>query len=501
MATMRGESWGNSMPSHRLAAVFRLAALLLLAASPGIQAAGLRLYLSPTPPVFTGTSYSFGASFEKEDRNDGIVHAPPFTFRTTLPAGMQYTSYNGASWSCSAAPDLRQVTCSYSGELNFWNPGSMSLGINAMTSPSIATGPALLAGTIASAQVPLPPTPNCQPSPSTTGCASAATSVVQSQVRITGWGVSGGTVTTGQVAVWTGQPFEAGTNNHILVLDTHNIGYGPVNTPVTIDYWLPAGFSYAGTVSGIPGYTCAVQTPATHVRCTTPYFYDGLSGFISLRVNVANDVAVPGPLFVQAAISNNVQGVPPDCAADPAQPGCARLQLHTRTPRVAVLVGDGLSHSPATLTLGKEATLQLGYRNIGEAIAGTSQIYLRLPPYVEYLGLISSSPVASCSAQGAPAAGQVVTCSSSGLGAAPFGQGGLNLRLFGHASAASPGPLPVLAAVELAATPNAVLLNSCAANPNQSFCITDAITTYFPCALQHGAEGIFCDGLQPFVRP
>jgi len=27
------------------------------------------------------------------------------------------------------------------------------------------------------------------------------------------------------------------------------------------------------------------------------------------------------------------------------------------------------------------------------------------------------------------------------------------------------------------------------------------VRAVFPCALQHGDEGIFCDGFQPFVRP
>jgi hypothetical protein len=498
---IRGETWGNAMPSRLMSLILRLAGAALLLAVLPVQAAGLRLTLWPAPPIFTGTSYSLGVAFEKEDRNDGIVHTGPFTFRTTLPVGVQYLSYNGVSWSCSAAPNLRDVTCTYPTAVDFWNPVSMSLSINATTAAAMTIGPITLTGTIASAQVPLPPVPNCLPSPSLSGCASTGTSVVQSQVRISGWGVSGGTVTTGQVATWTGQPFEAGTSNHILVLDTHNIGFGQVNTPVTIDYWLPAGFSYAGTVSGIPGYTCAAQTPPAHVRCTTPYFYDTLSGFISLRVNVANDVAVPGPLFVHAAISNNVQAAPSDCVANPAQLGCARLQLHTRVPRVAVLVSDGISHGPATVILGEEASLTVGYRNIGEAIAGSSNIYIRLPPFFEYRGLLSSSPAATCSTLGTLAAGQVVSCNSSGLGAAPFGQGSLSLRLFAYGDAASPGPLTVLAAVDLASPANPALLNSCAANPNQSFCAAHTIPTYFPCALQHGAEGIFCDGLQPFVRP
>ncbi|WP_313915817.1 hypothetical protein [Tahibacter sp.] len=97
---------------HRPSVVFRLAtAAMLLACSSLASAAGLRLHMWPTPPVFTGTSYSIGASFEKEDRNDGITHLGPFTLRTTLPAGVRFAGQNGANWTCSAQPNLRDVTC------------------------------------------------------------------------------------------------------------------------------------------------------------------------------------------------------------------------------------------------------------------------------------------------------------------------------------------------------------------------------------------------------
>ena len=480
-----------------------IAALLLLGQVAAVSAAGLRLYVWPTPPIYSGTSYSFGVSLEKQDRNDGIVHTAPFTFRTTLPPGVDYIGSQGSSWQCSAGgANLRDITCTYNTDLNFPMPQSASLGINAMVAASVVPGPVNLVGTIQNAQVPLPPNPICTASPSDSGCVSAATSYVSSRVVITGWGFNSGSVTTGPVAVWSGAPFEAGTQN-ILMLDTSNTGYGMVNTPVAVDVWLPTGFAFAGLHTGSPTWTCAAQVAAGHVRCTTQYMYDTQTGFISLRVNVANDVAVPGPLFVHAAISNNVQAAPADCVATPLQQGCARLQVPTRIPRVAVLVSDGISHSPQTYTLGQEqGPLVVGYRNIGEAAASNSRVYIQLPPQIEFLGLYSSSPNATCAVQGALASGQIVTCSSSGLGAAPFHLGSLSLRVFAHAAAASPGPLNVLVAVEQAAVPNATaLLQSCAANPAQSFCAVHAIATFFPCALQFGAEGIFCDGLQPFVRP
>ncbi|WP_313915819.1 hypothetical protein [Tahibacter sp.] len=376
----------------------------------------------------------------------------------------------------------------------------MSLGINAVVDYGLAPGPVTLSATLESTQVPLPPNVSCVAQPSVTGCATASTSIVTSKVQITGWGVSNGTVTAGPVAVWTGQPFEAGTQS-MIVVETNNIGFGQVNTPVEIDLWLPGGITFDGVVSAIPGFTCQNQSTPGHVRCTTPYMYDSLNSFVSMRVQVPLSVPIPGPLFVHAAVSNDKQLRPTDCVANPMQLGCGRLQIPTRTPRVATLVTDGMSHSPATFTLGQEqGPLVVGYRNIGEASAGSSNIYIQLPPYFEYRGLLSSSPPATCAAQGAIASGQVVVCNTAGLGAAPFNIGSLSLRVYAGAQAASPGPLTVLSAVDLATPANATLLQSCAANPAQSFCAVHGIPTFFPCAAQW-TDGIFCDGLQVFVRP
>lgn len=477
-----------------------LVGTVLAIAATASSAAGLRLSIWPVPPIHTGTAYHFGVDFEKQDRNDGIVHHGPFTFRTVLPAGVRYVSSQGGLWSCIAQPDLRDVSCTYSGTLDFWNPIASSLGINATVDYGIAPGTATITGTIASAQVPLPANPTCLAPPSTTGCASVATAYVTSVLELTGWGVSTGQVTTGPVATWIGQPLEGGQTN-VFVVEVKNTGFGQVNTPVTIDVRLPFGVNYDGLLSGIPVWSCNQQPSPGHVRCSTSYMYDSQVGFLSMRVLVAPDVAVPGPLFAYAAVANDLQAAPTDCVANPSQLGCGRLQFHTRTPRVATLVAADLWHAPDVVTLGQEfGPVVFEYRNIGEATAGNTNLYLQLPPHVEYRGLISSSPAATCAAQGAIASGQVVVCQSSGLGAAPFNQGSLNLRLYGGALAASPGPLPVIAAVDLAAAPNPALLQSCAANPAQSFCAVDAITTYFPCALQW-VDGIFCDGIQPFVRP
>jgi hypothetical protein len=477
-----------------------IVALALLAPAGFAAAAGLRLDIWPVPPVFTGTQYHFGVSFEKEDRNDGIVHVGPFTFRTMLPAGVRYQSFNGVNWTCSVQPDLRDVTCTYTGSLDFWNSGSMSLGLWAVTDYGITPGPATVSGTISSAQVPLPANPVCSTPPTTTGCASVATAYVTSKIEFTGWGVNTGGVGPGPVAVWTGAPYEIGQPN-MFVLEMKNTGFGESNTPVTVDVWLPPGITPSGVVTGIPQWTCVPQALAGHVRCTTPYMYDTLAGYLGLHITVGNTVAVPGPVYVHAAISNDRQLRPADCVATPLQLGCARLQFHTRAPRVATMVASTLSHAPATATLGKEfGPVVFDYRNIGETSAGTTQLYLQLPPYIEFRQMISASPPATCTAQGALATGQTVVCRSSGLPSPPFNQGTLSLRLYGAAQAASPGPLPIVAAVELANSPNLATLASCVSNPAQSHCATDTITTYFPCALQW-ADGIFCDGLQRFVRP
>jgi hypothetical protein len=477
-----------------------LVAFVSLCAISTASAAGLRLTIWPTPPVFSGTAYSFGVYIEKEDRNDGIVHTAPFTFRTTLPAGVAYTGWNG-NWTCSTPPnDLRDVTCVYNTSLDFWNPGSGSLQINATVSPTVTPGPVAIVGTLQNAQVPLPPNPACAASPSTTGCASSATNYVASQVRINDWGYTNGTVTNGPVAVWTGGPFEAGAQG-MIVIGTTNTGYGPTNTPVTLEVTLPDGLSYAGIVAANPAFTCAPQTPPTRVRCTTPYFYDTLYAFLSMRVDVAQNVAVPGPLFVHASIGNNVQVPPADCVATPLQTGCGRLQISTRTPRVATIVGDSITHTPATFVLGQEpGPIVVSYRNVGEATSGQMTFWTQLPPYFEFIGTFASNPAATCAAQGTIAAGHVVRCTVAAVGAAPFGDGYVSLRVFAHRQAASPGPLPVVAAFDLADPSSAAMLASCVANPAQAFCAHDAIPTLFRCAMQF-EDGVFCDGFQPFVRP
>lgn len=480
---------------------FLACALLPLALfAGGARGAGLQLEMWPVPPVYSGTSYNFGVVFSKQDRNDGLTHHAPFTFRTTLPPGMTYTSYNGANWSCSNAGQV--VTCVYGVDLHFWIPGSSSLGINAMVDPGIALGPMSISGTLESAEVPLPPNPPCAASPALNGCVSVATSAVASKVYFTGWGASGGAVTAGPVATWIGPPFEAGAIG-VLTLDMHNIGYGPVNTPVAVDVLLPPKMHVDGLVNGIPSWTCQAPqlSPAgDRIRCTTPYMYDTLNSYLSLRVGMDSDVPVPGPLFVHAAISNNVQVAPADCVGNPLQQGCARLQVPTRTPRVATLVVDAVSHNPAVYTLGQEpGPLAITYRNVGEAAGAASNVHVQLPPHIRYLGVQSASPPMSCSVQGLPASGEVVTCSGVGM---PAGLSGyVNLRVFAGAGAASPGPLNVLVGVDAAQPAGSGVLSSCAASPAQAFCNVHPVTTFFPCAAQWGDEGIFCDGLQVFVRP
>ena len=476
---------------HVLAACLAILAALCIVAPA--SAAGLRLTVWPVPPMYSGTTYYLGVGIEKEDRNDGLVHHAPFTFRTILPPGVEYTGYNGG-WTCSTPPgNLRDVTCVYATDLHFWMPGSSSLQINARVAPNVVPGPVDVVGTIASAEVPLPPTPVCGASPGTTGCVRVSTNYVASQIRINDWGYTNGTVTNGPVAVWTGGAFEAGTQNNIVMVGIVNSGYGPPNSPVTLDVTLPQGFVF-DSGAGLPVWTCAALTPATRVRCTTPYMIDQQYGWVSLRVNVSNDVPVPGPLFLYASIANDVQAAPADCLSNPMQAGCGRLQVPTRVPRVPVLVGDSITHTPTTFRLGSEqGPIVVAYRNIGEANAGATTIWTQLPPFFEFLGTYASNPGATCSAQGVIAAGQVVRCQVAAVGTGPFGTGYVSLRVKPLAQAAAPGPLPVIAAFDLANPSSDAILASCMNNPAQAFCAHDAIPTFLPCGALRD-DNIYCDG-------
>ena len=84
--------------------------------------------------------------------------------------------------------------------------------------------------------------------------------------------------------------------------------------------------------------------------------YQGQTGFASIRTDFAPDIAVPGPLYIHAAIGNTLAPPPTDCVANPVQSGCGRLAVNTRPPSAAYLRFNDpdAQHSPAYFTIGQD---------------------------------------------------------------------------------------------------------------------------------------------------
>lgn len=470
-----------------------LAPLLILSMSmlaTPCAAAGLSLQLDAPATLYTGTTDALSFVFQKENPGDGLTANPPFTFRLPLPAGITY--HGGATtgtWSCAGtAIGAQTIVCSYSGTLTpaQWQGAALTLPIDiaANTPP----GPLTFNATLESAQYPLPGTPNCTASPSTTGCVTRTSAIGASSLSIVNW------YYPGQVITWPDQPLEGGVQTLVQV-GFQNIGYGPGNGTVTLKVELPprTHFSQAG---GSLSFTCAAQTQGDHqiVTCTTPYMITSQTAYAMLYVNVDPDIATPGPVYFHAAIGNAVQPPPTTCSADPYQPGCGRLAIATRPPRVASLAFNGVQHSPGYFTLGqRNGPLVVNFRNLGEGTASATTVALQLPRGFHYAGILASLPALTCASGGDPATtGQTLSCTGAGLPASTTGFVSVNVDL--DATTQAPGPVVVLGAIDQSSPASSNTLLACANDPNHAWCFWHEIATFAPCALQYGADGVYCDG-------
>lgn len=476
----------------------RVAWALLLMAPLGEAVAALRLELQASP-VYTGTRGSLAVSFAKAVPADGITALPPFSLRVALPAGLTYRGFNGGNWSCPGmVVGATEVTCTYSGTLYPTQPTASSLGILFDTPAQTPTGPVTFTGTIASDQFPLPSVPTCMPTPSTTGCATFASSLNASSLAITAWSPTTGWASPGAVSVWTGPPLEAATIGAFTVA-FRNIGYGETNTPVTVRFTLPAAVTYRATVNAIPAFACTTANGADGqvVTCTTTYMYSGQDGFLTIAVDVGAALAVPGPVFVHAAIGNNAVPAPNGCVALPTQAGCARLEYPTRPARVANLQFEGtrLAHAPAWFEVGTPGnTLTATFRNAGEAQAAATTLAFALPPGIAFGEVVAATPAFTCSTEGAVASGQRVVCSAAGLPATMSGV--LTLRMAVDLTTERPGPVPVLGAIDASNPSTSSALATCVLDPETAACAWHDIPVWASCATERGLDTLYCDGFE-----
>jgi len=457
---------------------YLLACLLYLFAA--CCAAVPTLTLSPGPTIYTGTRYSFSVKVAKDSADTG-----PFHVHIALPDGMTYQSSNTGYWSCAeTTPGAQEVDCTSLAALS----PSTTFSVYTDTAPDMTLGPATIIATIESAQYPLPSPLDCQPTPSTTGCATAMTTVEASSLTVYRWNPY-----DGAVVVWDDQPWVAG-ETHQLALQIQNIGYGQYGGQVIARVELPPGVSYAGR----PNIACSAEgqvvtcVPAQYATPITSVYFD---------VALPNDIPVPGPIPFYAAISNDVQQQTlANCKTDPYQVGCGRLSVPTRGPRVAYLrfkSPAGATHSPNLFVLGREnGPIQLNYENIGDGNAAATTVAVKLPPGFDNVSDISSSVATmSCSTSGDAQTGLILTCTGNGIPPTAAGTAHwLRFNVTPDATTQTPGPVVVLGAIDQSSPASLDTLTACASDPDHTYCLWHEITTYAPCALQYGADGIYCDG-------
>jgi hypothetical protein len=478
-----------------------LATLACLAPAPA-HAVGTGLNLNvQTGSVYAGVPASLVTSFDKNSA-DGVTYHAPFTLHVHLPTGIKITSSNsGGVWTCpSFGSGLQDVSCTYSGNLTPAQYLGSALSFAVDIAPATPIGTANARVTVESAELPLPPTPTCGPSPSNTGCVDSPYNVQAPALNVSAWGG----YAPGRVAVWSSDPFEAGTET-LIEVDVLNIGYGPGNGPIVAKIKLPPHVTFSRGFGGFPSFTCTGEsTPDGPVAsCTTSYMIDHQSGFFSFYVNVALDVPVPGPLVFYAGISNNVQTIPANCVAQPDQTGCGRLTVNTRVPRVAYMrfapVPNDVSHSPHVFWTNQHGSVQVNFQNGGEASAAQTSLVMKLPPYVSFDHQLASLPALSCTSSGSAASGPVVTCTGPGLPASTSGDLSFDVKV-GY-QAAAPGPLVIVGGIDAANPATTTTLASCTSDPNHANCSWHEITSYAPCAAQYGDDGVYCDGFQGVVLP
>ncbi|HET9032874.1 MAG TPA: hypothetical protein VFN25_08210 [Dokdonella sp.] len=473
---------------------------LLAGVSSLANAGPLRLDVQ-MPTTYTGTEFSYVIQIRKENIGDGIVYSGMFTVHSTLPEGMTFLYGNGGGWTCTVTgADSREMICTKTTTLTDTNYNMSVVSITAHTDIDMPLAPVEISTTLSSAQVPLPPILICEPSPSTNGCATVNPTVQESKIEILGWGAGH----SNPVDIWSLE-IEAGSLQNIIPVYMVNTGFGPSNTPAILKVKFPAGVTYSGFTSGIPAWNCsaAMEIDGQLLTCTVPYMASGQVGFASIRTDFAPDIVVPGPLYFHAAIGNDQVAPPTTCAADPYQRGCGRLAVNTRPPSAAYLrfSDPDVQHSPAYFTIGQDnGPVVVNFRNIGDGVAANTAVQIKLPRGFAYTQTYSAIPALTCTTSGSLANGQLLTCQGASMAAGSTGYVSFGVYL-DPTLTESPGPLPLVGAIDSSNPANTTLLAACASDPNQINCFWHEIPTYAPCALQYGMDGIFCDAFEELGLP
>lgn len=310
--------------------------------------------------------------------------------------------------------------------------------------------------------------------------------------------------------------FWRGQEGRILIEVSNCPGQWCDGTPRTNAHLqLPPGLRYDRVVGTRPAWmTCTGATPdaaGQRVTCTG----EGLSGNpnsilqttqTTVYVTVAPDAPLGAMRLDVAAdmVDPGTSTTLTQCQADMTPAWCDRMAATITEAPVPRLEMTSAFHTPQIFAIGgQDGRVFASFHNAGGAAAERIGILAKLPRgFYWRMAATSSAPTPFvCSAQGAVESGLILTCRYTGSFAAEA-YGELRLGFDPGLLTAAPGPVELLFAITDAQTPDPALLEGCASDPDQPHCLLYRVPTSFPCALQHGSDGVYCDAFEgPIVRP
>jgi hypothetical protein len=292
----------------------------------------------------------------------------------------------------------------------------------------------------------------------------------------------------------------------------------PFNFDRTSLYFhLPAGLTYSHHTASSPLHpmTCTsapVSGGASVVSCSggslAGYQGSNWHSQLLLYVNVAEDMPLGQTRLVMAVDDNLPQDsvTLAECLDDIYPNYCDDFTATVEVAPAPKVIIEAAWHHPTVFQPDTPSSLVVFARNNGNLASTHTHIQVALPPGLQWQLATTSTvgPLMTCTASGAWATGQTVTCSGAGLPATTSGTVQLTLGIRPRAAMEYPGPLVAVGAVNDGPNPEPAVLSACALDPSPAHCMWHEIPTFVPCAYAY-EDGVFCDGFDPlqpvFVHP
>lgn len=297
-------------------------------------------------------------------------------------------------------------------------------------------------------------------------------------------------------ATW-GTPMRVG-KRAVLGLEWNYSGGIVPGAPATAYLLLPPGVTYTPLPTNPlgAGVTCQKDAPIGNrelLVCAISAV--NMTGYVLIQpLHLTLGREVPsGTITFHGVIDAPHQPMPSNWFADPGQActACYTIPVPVLGPRMTLSTAMPIPSEPWVVN--RPAELDVWMRNNElTGASGTFHLHVQLPPGMHYRNHDANGwPASTCAAQPS-GLGDVLTCTwTTPMGAQDNRR--IVLRVDTDTSLASPGPVPILFALEENPLPSAgTELTRCAANPNVPDCLLLGRPTQFVCASRY-TDGIYCD--------